>query len=286
MTIIKDLRSLNTNIVRIMQFSNKCNNCYGFDLEFTTIGNNPIISTIQIAYNNIPSDVLIIFFELDELGRCKFKEELISKSNYLFKFLVSKKHIKVGVNITDDIMKIYNEFSITTYGYIDIQSIALSLRVRDLSMDRLGSVLIPDYIAKKKPKGGYRVLNDNNIRYITDDAINSLKIYYAIIGFNKEQLEKIINNRMLIEVDEESITFAKSFFESINQIRFSGFASHMHSCYSIWCKTLTKSEAINLSEILVEKLLERKIIQYQKGFLKLAKVESEEYQKEDHQSNS
>lgn len=243
----------------------KCNYTYGLDLEFTNCSNNrQVINTIQVAYNNVPEDVVIIFFKLDENYESKLKKDIRESCNSLSKFISSRKHIKVGVNIIDDLAKINNELDIKMLGYIDLQSIAISLGIHNASMDDLGLQFMPKYVPKNKVYGGYLSLDEKKIDYIAKDAINSLEIYYAMISSTKQYYKKKI-----IKLDQGSIMFGLEYLEKYPKITFDCFVNHMYSCYSQWCKYLTKAEARSLAYQMIMMFKRKSIVSYTRNIIEL-----------------
>lgn len=244
-----------------------CNFSYGLDVEFTNCPDSrQVINTIQIAYNSNPEDVIIVFFPMNDDYHSALKDEIKSTSNALITFLTSRRHVKIGVNIIDDIAKIEREFSIRISNYIDVQSMAISLNVYNKSMNDLGEMFIPNYTPKVKPGGGYMTLDQKKIVYAANDAVTSLLLYYHILGASSKFLNTMKTASVKIPIDRETEEFAVEFFNRINRVRFDGFINHMHSCYSKWCKLLSKDEVITLSRELLNKLKTEGVILSDKGF--------------------
>lgn len=261
MIVLDSLKDINKYFSKLMFNGSACNYTYGLDVEFTNCpGSKQVINTIQIACNNKLEDVVIVFFPMDQNYYSPLKEELKATPNIMFNFLQSRKHIKVGVNIIDDISKIQNDFGIATLGYIDIQSLAISFNIHNASMNDLGKMFVKNFEEKAKPGGGYLSLDEKKIKYIAKDAINSLVIFYSMIGSTQPQ------GKAEIEIDEDTINFATEFFNRIHRVRFERFVNHMHSCYSTWCKYLTKEEARVLARELINILREREIINLIGGY--------------------
>lgn len=267
MTVLTTLQEINNHFSKLMDEGQSCNYTYGLDVEFTNcLESKQVINTIQIAYNSNIEDVIIVFFELDANFQSPLKKLLATKANSLVNFLNSRKYVKVGVNIIDDIAKIDRELHTRTLNYIDIQSLAASLNVNKCSMNDLGELFVPDFVPKAKPGGGYLSLDRKRINYIATDAINSLVIYYHILNASKNFFEIMQQKKITITIDEETIIFAEEFFKRINRVRFEGFVNHMHSCHSKWCKFLSKDEAKELSKKLITEMVRRKIVIHSKGF--------------------
>ena len=240
------------------------NYCFGFDLEFVSFNNLPSIKTIQVAYNKNLDDTTVII-----LSDILKKQLLENRNNKLFRFLTSKDICKVGVNIIDDMSKIANEFQINPLGYIDIQSIAITMGFYKRSMDDLGLLFVSDYVLKKKTKRGIQDLSDEYIIYAKQDAINSLVIYYRIIMYNKNGVDELLKRSMNVEIDDACKSFAIMYLSSINKIQFNGFTNHMHSCYGPWAKIGDKSLATTLCTKLLQALVEENIIILEGAYYKI-----------------
>lgn len=239
-------------------------------MEFTiTPSSKQVINTIQVSYNSNPEDVVVVFFPMDENYNSSLKDKLNSEPNSLFSFISSRKHVKVGVNITDDMMKINNEFNVVPTTYVDIISIGMSLGINNASMNDFGTMLIPNFIPKIKTSGGYMEMNDNNLAYIRQDAILSRVIYLTIIALPNDTIKTLNDNKLQVHIDEETIDFAVLFFSRVRQVRSSGFSNHMHACNSLWCKYLTKKEAEKKAKELLDIMIMRRIIKYHNGFYSL-----------------
>jgi len=188
------------------------------------------------------------------------KSLMENKHNSLFFFLTSKQLCKVGVNITDDMSKIRNEFGIEPVGYIDIQSLATTFNMVKQSMDDLGLIFVPNYELKNKVKGGMAQI-DEYIKYAKQDAINSLIIYYGIMNFEKSMIKDIVSKSLVFDIDAACKEFAISYFLKYEKIRFPKFVNHMNSCYSSWSKIADKDVVSDLCLKLLDTLIrDNKII--------------------------
>lgn len=262
MPIVDNIEDVNFQFSKILGYSELYNHTYGLDIEFHNCCVNGVmkqpICTLQVAYNNTPEDVVIVFFKLDPMDfSCTLKDILIANPhNMMFQFLSSLRHIKVGVNITNDNSKIFNDFGIVVQGSVDIQFIARTLGVCNVSMDELGIKYVPNYTLKPKIRGGYLELTTESINYIIGDAIRSREIYQHIISNSHTSIVSN-NNKIKITITDDCILFAESFFANIKRITLEKFANHMNYGYSIWYKYLTKEESMKLSIELIDILLTR-----------------------------
>lgn len=258
---------MNKQLQKLMFLGQCCNFTYGLDLEFTNCpDSSQVINTIQIAYNSNVDDVIVIFFPMDNTYKSDLKDEIRSKPNALSTFLTSRRHVKVGVNIIDDCVKIEREFQIRSLNCIDVQTVAISLGIPHRSMDDLGQMFVPEYMMKSKPGGGYLTLDNKKIQYAANDAVNSFLIYYYMIGATKQFIQKNRESKLNLEIDENVILFATAYFQRIKKVRFTGFCNHMTSCYSSWCKLLSQTEGLEMSRRLIDVLQQQGIVRYRHGF--------------------
>lgn len=104
-------------------------------------------------------------------------------SSALIRLLTLQDIIKVGVAITGDVNQIKLTTGVETLGAIDIQHIARSMGIKEISMDALGQKFVPNYVKKESnDHGSYdEKITQDSIIYAANDARRSLQIYAAMV---------------------------------------------------------------------------------------------------------
>lgn len=209
--------------------------CFGFDIEVTQFNGTSKLSTIQIAISE--TKVIYLHFSYVDL-KCEFLDEVIMNSS-LIMFLTSRSKIKVGIGLTDDVRKINSAFGIEMLGAVDVQFLALSKGLTAISMDDLGRSLITNYKPKERVNGGYNVLSPAHIKYISQDAINSLLIYQKLLEW-----QPVPRSNSQI-VTKEEVLFLLNYIRQSpgHSVKLLSAGNYMYNSLGVWRKTKTLSEA-------------------------------------------
>lgn len=170
---------------KILDHHKKGINIIGFDTE-TTVNRKSDpgkVSTIQISYdfNGKKQGYIFQIFRINE-----------PFSPLLKKILQSNKLIKVGIDIIGDMNKLYDSYKIRSSGYIDAQSLAITLGIPAKSMNDLGLKFVPGYSLKDPfdHRGDWDgELSTEQKCYGIRDAYISYLIYIRMLNIKIENVE-------------------------------------------------------------------------------------------------
>ena len=148
----------------------------GLDTESTVEvnKNHGKVSLIQMAYYH--NDIVKVYlFQVYRAG---------GVSPYISRILKSEKIIKVGVDIRTDVYRIEFSYNVASKGWIDLQHIAHSMRIAEISLASLANRFIT-YRKVDKDAMGHRGDWDGTLtlkqqHYAAMDAVVSLEIYMAM----------------------------------------------------------------------------------------------------------
>lgn len=232
-------------------FSSRCN-LFGFDTE-TTINRSDDkgkVSLIQIYQD----------------GYCYlYQVYRIWKNTGVFppklaKFLSNPNYIKVGVAADNDAYLIEKSYNIRVYGVVDIQYIARSMNIPDISMT--GLVARFDIQVYKQNKSNIWTdwdidLNQKHIQYAAFDSLISLLIYQKLFHIQ----ERETNVSTFKEDEEDTLLLSwikkKKILPSKNMNTLTNYISNS---YKRWMKMYTLHERLTLAEKAIQRYIEKKQI--------------------------
>lgn len=175
----------------------------------------------------------------------------------LSKLLTNPNVIKVGVGIQGDLEKVHKQFSIYMRGVLDIQYLAITLDIPDISMDSLCTKLCSSI--KKLPsnrKAKWAVLSPSDIAYASNDAYVSLRLYQSIMN-----MEIPVNNTLEFgSKDTDTISDYVNMYlwlkERFQAKRVDKAINFVINSYAPWRKTHTLDERKKLCTEAFSKLKE------------------------------
>lgn len=216
----------------------------GFDTETTIwrLEDPHYTSTVQL-YSNSNCYIFQLYRIFKASG--KLPKDLV-------KILQSPNIIKIGTDLTNDTTSLLS-YGITLRGTIDIQSIAKTMQIPDISLEGLafkfeignkGTLIFKwDWDSD---------LNDEQIEYASNDAMLPLKIYKRMIT------GVIISDNIVddsIKQEEEYLEWLKKMGHT-SSLKKAKVVNQTINSYAPWRKRYTESERRTLSLILIQKFLD------------------------------
>jgi len=249
--IITTFEQAQIGAATILDHNNNGIHFVGFDTE-TTINRNidkDKVSTIQISYIYNSTPISYIF----QIYKIWKDTSLISP--LLIKIIQSKSIIKVGVDITTDMIRLFNSYNIIANGYIDIQSITTTLNIPFSSLNDLCTKYLTDYSAKDPlgHKGDWDgTLSNEQILYGSRDAYYSFLLYSKIMDIKFDNV-KIKND------DDINIlhTWIMSIMKTSTKNRpIDSIINQICNSYKPWANKYTKQDKMELANKLINKMAE------------------------------
>lgn len=232
---------------------------FGFDTE-TTIErkeDHGKVSVIQIHTGNV-----CYIFQVYRI----WKNEGMFPSK-LAAFLSNPNYIKVGVAADNDGRMIEKSYGVRVAGVIDVQYIARSMRIPDLSMEGLAARFAP--LFHKGSKGNVWTnwdndLDEKHISYASTDALLSLLIYQGIFtGVVPNEDEYVFDNEQ-----EDNLLFNwLSEKERLPAKSISMLSNFIANSYSRWSKMYSLQERVALAQESVTRMVEDKRLKIYGGYL-------------------
>ncbi len=226
----------------------------GFDTE-TSIWRNVdpyYTSTLQLSTDNICYifQLYRIFKEYGKLPR------------EISKILENPNIIKIGVDLTNDIRGLAC-YGITLRGTIDIQCIARTMMISDVSLKGLITQFFPEELGKEMLNLMWEWdgdLSKEQICYAAKDAYFSLKIYQKML--NGENVIKISTDIPIYDSEEETekyLEWLKKMPKS-TPIKIEKLVNQTVNSYGPWVKQYSKTERASLAEKLINKFVEGNLL--------------------------
>jgi hypothetical protein len=216
--------------------------------------------------------VYIIYLE-------KIFRECSSVPSFLSAFLRKTEVIKVGVDIHSDINAIYNSYNITMHGYVDVQSIARSIGIHGISLNKLSSSLYGVSKVKCNVLKNWNILDQNMIKYAAYDAFLTLIIYYKLINYKVEEEEiKVEEIKGVVGISKEEILEAynvinilrkTTIFDSKEDPNLDKLVITLINCHKPYIKGLNRLEIKNKLDIHLKYLNDSDFIIYDGNVVKL-----------------
>lgn len=174
----------------------------------------------------------------------------------LSKFLSNPLFIKVGVASEGDARRLEEGYDIKCSGVVDIQHIARSIHVPNISMEGLASKYVP-FLSKGNKSNIYTDwdtdLNEKHIKYAATDALLSLLIYRSI--FHPPPVSE--PKRMVLDDSEEDNALLK-WLSTGNRLpaRSTDTVINMIcNSYGRWAKLYTRTEKVAMAQSSLERLI-------------------------------
>jgi ribonuclease D len=220
---------------------------FGFDVE-TTIGrrDNPTAASII----QISTDKQCYLFQIYRV----YKDYGTLPSS-IIKLLQTPNIVKVGVDLTNDIEAL-EFYGIKPRGMLDIQLIARTMNIADLSLEGLGQRFIPGFEGKVQLNRHWNwdgPLSNEQIQYAGKDAMYALQIYSGLLNG--------INISTTIEVDpakdqEDYLKWVKTNLP----MKYDSLINKTANSYGPWAKKYTKIGRENRARVFLESFLEKGLI--------------------------
>lgn len=121
----------------------------------------------------------------DEHNAFLFRLQKTGISNELTHVLSSKKILKVGVAIHDDIAALKKIRKFNSDNFVDLQNIAKQLEIENLGLKKLTPLVLGFRISKRQQLSNWDLdsLNEAQLSYAATDAWVSLKIYQTLLPY-------------------------------------------------------------------------------------------------------
>lgn len=154
--------------------------------------------------------------QLSNLEHCfLFRLNLIDLPTALANFLADKNILKIGLSLRDDLTGLNKRHSFKPDGFIDIQSIAQSYGILELSLQKIYAILFDKKISKSQRLTNWEniELTDQQQRYAATDAWASLKIYLQLLSekqISKKELKKILDDNALELKERQALNNAQA----------------------------------------------------------------------------
>jgi hypothetical protein len=221
---------------------------FGFDVE-TTIGRRDDPTAASII--QISTDKECYLFQIYRVYK-----DFETLPSSIIKLLQTPNIVKVGIDLTNDIEAL-EFYGIKPRGMLDIQLIARTMNIADLSLEGLGQRFIPGFEGKVQLNRHWNwdgPLSNEQIQYAGKDAMYALQIYSGLltgINISTSTEEDPIKDRELY------LTWIKSSFP----IKYDSLVNKTANSYGPWTKRYTKIGRENRARILLNQFLEEKLIQ-------------------------
>ena len=170
----------------------------------------------------------------------------------LIKILQTPNIVKVGVDLNNDIVSL-NEYGITLRGSFDIQSIARTMIIQDLSLEALAGRFVIGFTGKDPFNETWdwdHELSVQQIQYAARDAYFSLWIYGGMLkGVNIVTPIPPENSQ---EEEKNYLQWLKSNVQSTDPRKI---INQTINSYGPWRKRYTLGQRIQLAEKLLQKFI-------------------------------
>lgn len=217
----------------------------GFDTETTILRKEDTgyISTIQLS-----TDKICYIFQI-----YKIYKDSGRLSRDLIKILQSSNIIKIGVDLIQDTNNLLC-YGINLRGTIDIQCIAKTMMINDISLEGLALKFVPELSGKDVLKLNWNWDNDlteKQIQYAAKDAYLSLQIYQKMLmGVT------ITTNTSVEDPGAEDYLEWIQRIPKSNPIKINKLVNQTVNSYGPWAKRYTKMEKVELATKLITNFID------------------------------
>ncbi len=112
-------------------------------------------------------------------------------TSQLCSLLSSKKILKVGAAVHDDIKGLQQYQKFVPRGFVDLQSIAVNWGIKDKSVRKMAAIILGVRISKSQQLSNWEAdyLTDAQMQYAAIDAWACQRMYLRLLSTPKEQLQ-------------------------------------------------------------------------------------------------
>jgi len=141
--------------------------------------------------------------QISTLEHCfLFRLNKIDFPTELAEFLADENIKKIGLSLRDDLSGLNKHHNFKPANFVDIQTIAQSYGILELSLQKIYAILFSKKISKSQRLSNWESpeLTEQQQRYAATDAWASLQIYLQLMSENKlskKEVEKIVLKNML-----------------------------------------------------------------------------------------
>jgi ribonuclease D len=155
---------------------------WGFDTETKPSFKKGIANSKNVSLMQLSSSSKTYLFRLNKIG---LLPELIN-------FLSSRRFIKVGVALRDDLKILKKLHNFTPDGFVDLQSIAKEYGINELGLKKMAAIVLSIRISKSQQLSNWEadILSTKQIKYAATDSWISREIYIRLLKSEKMKTEK------------------------------------------------------------------------------------------------
>lgn len=148
--------------------------------------------------------------QISSLEHCfLFRLNMIGFPTELSNFLADEKVRKIGLSLRDDLSGLSKHNQFSPSNFIDIQTIAQSYGILELSLQKIYAILFEKKISKSQRLSNWEnpELTELQQRYAATDAWASLQIYLQLMKedkLTKKQIQKIVLEETLVQREKQA----------------------------------------------------------------------------------
>jgi ribonuclease D len=149
--------------------------------------------------------------QISTLDHCfLFRLNKIDFPTALADFLADDSIRKIGLSLRDDLSGLNKHHNFKPANFIDIQSIAQSYGIMELSLQKIYAILFGKKISKSQRLTNWEnpELTELQQRYAATDAWASLQIYLQLMKENKltkKQIDKMIQEKLMEQREQQAM---------------------------------------------------------------------------------
>jgi ribonuclease D len=153
----------------------------------------------------------VSLLQIATLDHCfLFRLNMIDFPPELGNYLADKKVKKIGLSLRDDLLALNKRYAFKPDGFIDIQSIAQSYGVLELSLQKIYAILFSKKISKSQRLTNWEnpELTEQQIRYAATDAWASLQIYNQLMTqkkLTKKEIETLLAEKAVLQRENKEL---------------------------------------------------------------------------------
>lgn len=149
--------------------------------------------------------------QISSLDHCfLFRLNKIDFPIALAEFLADDSVQKIGLSLRDDLSGLNKHHNFKPANFIDIQSIAQSYGIMELSLQKIYAILFGKKISKSQRLTNWEnpELTELQQRYAATDAWASLQIYLQLMKedkLTKKQIDKMIQEKLMAQREQQAL---------------------------------------------------------------------------------